>query len=147
MSKLMKFLLVPVAAASLAAAIGANAAELRPITCSVSIDYLLDNVVRAPYQKSFVINPGVPFSDDFSTFTRFRFLDASTHLEGESTVVTIDYYNDVGVFEAVSLRTKVAVIDDKIDQVSTGSHTYWTELGVAGDHTTNYTLACRRLKL
>lgn len=146
MSKSVKLLLAALAAVGLAAPIVANAAEARPVSCAVTVDYLLNNVVRAHYQKDFVVMPGVPYEDDFSTFTRFRFFDASTRLENDKTVVYIGYYNDVGVFEAVDLRTKLVIHDDKPDDVTSGRHMYFTELGVAGDHTTDYTLACHRLK-
>lgn len=124
-----------------------SAAEPRSVSCSVSVDYLLNGVVRAPYQKEFVVNPGVVYEDDFSTFTRFRFFTASTRLdEAGKTVVEMSYYNDVGVFDAVDFSTELTIHDENNGETTSGSHTYWSSLGIAGNHTTEYSLTCKRLK-
>lgn len=148
MSKTTRLFLAAALAASITAPLTASAAELRNVSCSVSVNYLLNNVVRSAYQKDFVIAPGVAFQDDFSTFTRFRFLDASSRLEadGKTTSVSLSYYNDVGVFEAVDFRTELKIHDDKTPETASGTHSYWSSLGVAGDHTTSYSLTCRVLK-
>ncbi|HEX4942940.1 MAG TPA: hypothetical protein VFV55_01230 [Usitatibacteraceae bacterium] len=143
MSRLMKMLLVSFTVASAAATVNADASEIRSVACTVTVDYLLNGVLRAPYRKDFVVNPGEFFQDDFSTFTRFRAFEASTRLETGNTVVAIDYFNDVGVFESVDLSTTLTLRDN--DETISGSHSYFTSLGIAGEHTTNYTLACRRL--
>ena len=133
---------------NLLAPINAQAAEPRNVACSVTVDYLLNDVVRAPYQRDFVIAPGVGFQDDFSTATRFRYLDASTRLEadGKTTTISFSYYNDVGVFEAIDFRTELKVRDDRVPQTTSGSHTYWSSLGEADNHTTDYTITCIVLK-
>ena len=144
MNKATKILLASLAIAGLAAPLAGHAESIRTVACSVSIDYLANDVLRAPYQKDFVVTPGVTFQHDFSTFTRFRFFEASTKLEGNRTVVSISYYNDVGVFEYVDMRTSLPMREDV--ESTSGSHTYWTELGIAGTHTTNWTLTCQRVK-
>jgi hypothetical protein len=63
-----------------------------------------------------------------------------------NTVVAISYRNDVGVFEFVDFNTKLTIRDDRAEATVSGSHRYFTELGVVGDPTTNYTLACGRSK-
>jgi hypothetical protein len=148
MSKTSQLILASILAAGCVAPIHANAAELRSVVCSVSVNYLLNGVVRAPYQKDFVIAPGVVFEDDFSTFTRFRIFDASSRLEADtkSTTVSISYYNDVGVFEAIDFNTELQLRDDRTPETTSGTHTYWSSLGVAGSHTTSYALTCRVLK-
>jgi hypothetical protein len=143
---MIKLLLVSVTAAVIAAPIAVNASELRTVACSVTINYLVNDVVRAPYQKDFVLTPDAAFTDDFSTVTRFRFFDAATHLDDGDTVVTISYFNDVGVFEFVDFRTQLKIRDDGKVETNSGAHTYFTSLGAAGEHTTEYMLACARLK-
>jgi hypothetical protein len=146
MSKLLKMLMLSITAAGIAAPIAVNASELRSVSCSVTINYLVNDVLRAPYQKDFILTPGAVFTDDFSTVTRFRFFDAATHLDDGDTVVTISYFNDVGVFEFVDFRTRLKIRDDGKVETNSGTHTYFTSLGTAGEHTTDYTLACARLK-
>ena len=148
MSNLMKLLIVPITVVGFAAPIEVKASELRSVSCSVAVDFLFNGAVRAkPYRKDFVVHPGGFFSDDFSTFFRWGFFDASTHLELGNTVVAISYYNDVGVFDAIDFRTQLTLHDDKNAETISASHTYFTEQGVIGDRTTNYTLTCNVLKL
>ncbi len=133
MSRTKQFILASILAAGLFAPLNANAAELRSVACSVSVNYLLNGVVRAPYQKDFVITPGTTFEDDFSTITRFRIFDASTRLEADNktTTVSFSYYNDVGVFEAIDFRTELKLRNDRTPETTSGTHTYWSSLGVA----------------
>jgi hypothetical protein len=144
----MKLVMVAITAASFAAPINANAAELRSVACSVSVNYLVDSVVRAPYQKDFVITPGVVFEDDFSSRIRFRFLDAWTRLEADNktTTVSISYYNDIGVFEYIDFNTDLKLRDDQAPATTSGTSRYYTEIGIAGEHTTSWTLTCQVLK-
>ncbi len=145
MQKTLRTLLLSAVLLSAVNISDANAAEERSVSCSVSIDYLFNGVVRAPYQKDFVVTPGVRFEDDFSTPTRFRIFDASTRLEDGKTVVVISYFNDVGVFESVDFNTELKLNDEK-GETRSGSHTFFTSRGAVGSHTTNYTLSCSRLK-
>lgn len=123
----------------------ARAGEPRSATCSVNVTYLVNNTVRSTYLKDFSVAPGAPFSDDFSTATRFRYFDSSAQLDadGRALTVTMSYYNDVGVFEFVDLRSEVKVRDDRQAQTATGTSTYWSSLGIAGEHTTRWTLTCQ----
>ncbi len=148
MSRTKHFILASILAAGLFAPLNAHAAELRSVACSVSVNYLLNGVVRAPYQKDFVITPGTTFEDDFSTFTRFRIFDASTRLEADNktTTVSFSYYNDVGVFEAIDFRTELKLRNDRTPETTSATHTYWSSLGVAGNHTTDYSFTCQVLK-
>lgn len=148
MSKTIQLIIASILTTVCVAPINASAAGLRSVACSVDVNYLLNDVVRAPYHKEFVVAPGVIFEDDFSTFTRFRIFDASTRLEADNktTVVSISYYNDVGVFEAVDLSTELKLRDDKAPESTSGRSIYWSSLGVAGSHTTSYTLTCQIVK-
>lgn len=106
MTKMMKLSMVLFAAAGIAAAQQASAKNLGPVSCSVSIDYLINNVVRAPYSNDFIVEPGVTYEHDFSSAIRFRVFNAATALdENNDTVVSISYFNDVGVFTSVDLAT------------------------------------------
>lgn len=145
MTSFTKMLRVSMIAATLATPGTAKAAEVRAVSCSVAVDYLFNGALRAPYQKDFAVNPGQVFEDDFSTFTRFRIFDAWTHLdESGNTVVEVSYFNDVGVFDSIDLRTHLTLRDN--EETVSGSHSYFTSQGVAGERTTNYTLSCSRLK-
>lgn len=134
--------------AALAAPIVAQAGEPRAVGCSVSVTYLLNGVARSTYERSFSVSPGAPFSDDFSTATRFRFFDAAATLEadGKTTTVAVSYFNDVGVLESVDFRTQLAVGSDRLPRSTSATHTYWSSVGIAGDHTTTYQLTCQALK-
>lgn len=146
MSKMRSWLLGSWAASCLLP-VGAQAREPRSAACSVSINYSLGTNLRSAYQKDFVVEPGVVFEDDFSTAVRFRYLDAWSTVadDGKTTTVSIAYYNDIGVFEFIDLRTEVA-LDDKEARTSTGSSSYWSSAGIAGEHITKYTLTCRLLE-
>ena len=134
-------------AASVLAPMTVNAAEPHSMSCVVSIDYLLNGVVRAPYHKEFVVNPGEVFEDDFSTVTRFRFFTASTRLDDAGkTIVNVSYYNDVGVLEAVDFSTELTIHNENNGETDSWSHTYWSSTGIAGNHTTEYSITCKRFK-
>ena len=145
MKSFIRLMLVALAAVQLTGPSAVHAAQVRAVSCTVAIDYLFNDVLRAPYQKTFVVDPGAVFEDDFSTFTRFRIFDAWTHLdETGNTVVEISYFNDVGVFDSIDLRTRLTLHEDA--ETISGSHSYFTSQGVAGERTTNHTLTCSRLK-
>jgi hypothetical protein len=146
MSKLLKLIFASVVVASVAAPITVQASQTDSVTCSVAISYVLNGSLRESYQKDFVVAPTAPISDDFSTFTRFKFFDASTRRESGASVVDISYYSDVGVFDSIDFRTKLTLRDDKASETASGSHTYFASLGLVGEHTTNYNLTCQRLK-
>lgn len=146
MSGMLKKLLVSIAAAGLAVSMNANASELRAVACSVSVDYSLNRVVRSTYHKDFVIALGVAFSDDFSTVTRFRFFDASTQLVNGDTVVSISYFNDVGVFDSVDFGTTLTLRNGRDAETTTGSNSFFTSRPASAEHRTNYTLSCSRAR-
>jgi hypothetical protein len=131
--------------AALAAPLAANAAAPITVACSVAVDYTLNGVVQEPYRKAFNLQPGVGFSDDFSTPIRSKTFTATVAREAGNLVVAIDYFNDVGVFHAIGFNTRLTLHDGKGIETTAGSHTFSTSLGVTGNHTTNYTLTCRRL--
>ena len=60
-------ILVALAAASFVVPINANAEDLRNVSCSVHVDFLFNNLLRATYQRDFVVSPGVDYDEDIST--------------------------------------------------------------------------------
>lgn len=146
MARFRLALLAAMAFAPVAVPSFTHAGPARPVSCTVQIDYKVNGALRYPYAKDFVVAPGVPFEHDFSSFTRERYLTATARDAGEGRIaVDLGYYNDVGVFEYVDLGASVTVLNDH-DETVTGSNSSFTSLGAAGEHTTDYTLTCRRLE-
>ncbi len=109
-------MLVALAAAIFVAPIDASAEDLRTVSCSVQVDFLFNNALRATYQRDFVVTPGVDYDEDISRAPfRFGFFHASTTLEADkSYIVTINYDNDVGVFDYVDFRTQLTLRQDRV---------------------------------
>jgi hypothetical protein len=149
MSKVIKALVVSLALVSCLAPRTANAEEPRSATCSVSVEFLFNGVLRAQYQKDFVVTPTVGFEDfQFTPNGRVTVFDAWTYPEAvtANTVVAISFYKDVGVFDSIDFSTYLAFRDDKAPATTSGSHSYFTSIGSPGNRTTNYKLTCTRLK-
>ena len=144
MSKLIKLLAVSILMVTAYLPLQGNAADPIKVSCSVSVDYVLNGVTAQSYQKAFIVQPGVGFVDDFSTPTRFKEFTASTVLDAGKVVVGISYFNDVGVFNTIEFSTKLTLNKKGKAETTSGSHSFITTLGVPSqqDHTTNYTLTC-----
>jgi hypothetical protein len=71
----------------------------------------LNDVSRLSYVRDFVVSVDTPFSEDFSTATRFRFFDAFLCYEGNVPVVSIVFDADVSVFSAVDFKANLKVHD------------------------------------
>ena len=113
-------------------------------SCRVAVDYSLDATTVESYRKDFVVEPGVDFVDDFSTQTRFKEFSASATSDGDETVVSINYFSDVDTFDTISLDAHVTIRGNRKTDSTSGRHTFSTSLGIAGNHETTYSLACRR---
>lgn len=137
----------PAAAALLLAATLTPAAQAQALTvsCDVSIQYLLNGSLMDTYARAFQVSEGVPYSEDFSTATRFKFFDASFAREVNQGRVSISYYNDVGVFSTVQLNTSLVMRKRTGVETTGGDHTYSTSQGAAGNHETRWTLSCARV--
>lgn len=127
----------------------ARAADNPAVACSVAVDYLRNNVLGHAYRQQFVVDTTAPFVDDFSSQIRIREFRASVARVGSDVVVSIDYFNDVGVFVSVGFNTSLTLRGGGAPQSTSGSHsTYVTNSAapavVGGTHTTNYTLSCQR---
>lgn len=143
------------AALTLAGMIGtgaAQAAEIRPVMCSVTIDYLRNDLLRSSYKKDFVVLPGDSFFDDFSTAVRFGDFTATTRLEGADTVVDISYYNETSVFDTVQFKTQATLRGGNEPGAASGEHIFTTpaptSTGVINyvEHTTRFALSCQRFR-
>ncbi len=140
-------------AAGVAFSLNANAAQQVDVSCSVSVDYLLNGAVVETYQKIFAVNPSASFVDDFSTATRQKSFTASTVLDAGNAVVGINYFNDVGVFDSIEFSTKLTLRKEGVVESTSGSQTFTTSkfpsgggLAVNIRHDINYSLSCKQLK-
>lgn len=152
MSRPLHLIAAALTLAGMIGAGGAQAAEVRPVMCSVTIDYLRNDVLRASYTKDFVVLPGDSFFDDFSTAIRFGDFTATTRLVGADTVVDISYYNETSVFDTVQLKTQTTLRNGNDPGNATGEHIFTTpaptSTGVINyvEHTTRYALNCQRFR-
>ena len=145
--KLKKSLWVSAAMCGLAAPLMANAAQVDVMACDVEITYSLNSVPSLTYVMSFQVAPDAPFSDDFSSATRFRFFDATMTVEAGDPVVSIRFDADVSVFNAVDFNASLKVRDRNKPETASGSNSFFSSLtGVAGAHRTEYTLTCQRAR-
>ena len=149
MSTLPRLLAACAAAVCLTTPAIATAGVTR-VACSVSVDYTRNGAVGHAYRKDFVVTDETPYFDDFSSATRVRQFGATVSRNGGDSVVSIDYFNDVGVFTAVGFNTSLTVNGSgNAGRSTSGSHsTYVTNSAapavVGGTHTTTYTLTCNR---
>jgi hypothetical protein len=141
--RILRGTLLAVVAVALLAAPAGYADAPRLVSCSVRIDYLVNGQLRAPYREDFVVTPGDPWEDDFSTFTRERFFRATARSEQGRTVVDVAYDSDLAPFEYASVEATVKLADDEPTRTVRGSQTAFTSLGTVGERTTEYTLTCR----
>lgn len=147
MSNIKKIALAAVSALTLLAPLASSAAQNDPVACSVTVTYSLNGVVRESYQKDFVVDTATPFSDDFSTFTRFKFFDATTTKAQGTSTVNIAYFSDVSVFNSVDFSAKLSLREDR-SETTEGESTFYTSVVNSGSaaHKTAYVLTCKRAK-
>jgi hypothetical protein len=144
MSNWKTLLMAAMTAACVAAPMQAHAEDVRGVSCSVSVDYLLNGALRAPYQKDFVVDPVLGFHHDFSDRIHWRSFDASIRQVSGNTVMLISYYNEQGAFVYIDLSTRLT-LRDGTDGTISGRSSHYNELG-GGEHTTDFSLTCSRLK-
>jgi hypothetical protein len=143
MSKSIRLSVITMAMIVCGAPIHAQTGDPIKVSCNVGIDYIFNGGITESYQKSFIVQPGVGFVDDFSTATRLKEFSASTVLDAGKTVIGIRYFNDVGVFNTVDFSTKLTLHKRGIAETTSGSHSFiTTQTGPQQEHTTNYTLTC-----
>lgn len=144
MTRTKRLILGALAAAAVAAPTAAHARGPRTISCSADVQYLLNNTLRNSYTRTFTVTPEVPFSEDLSNAIRFKFIDAIATLEpdGRTTNVKFLYYADVSAIESADFGTDLKVPGDKKPVTTSADSTYWSSFGVAGNHTTKWSLTC-----
>ena len=138
-------LIVTICAASMLLVPDRARAQQASATCNVEIDYLINGALEESYVNGFVISRGETFVDDFSTPTREKRFTATMDRVDGRLVVSIDYFNDVGTFTAISLDTSLRIRGVNVVETTGGGHTFSSSQAVpAGNHTTNHTLTCFR---
>ena len=147
MSSIKKIAFATLSAVGLFASAVSHAAQNDPVGCTVTVNYTLNGVLRESYQNSFVVDTVTPFSDDFSTFTRFKFFDATTTKKQGVSTVKIAYFNDVGVFNSVDFTAQLSLREDRSESTE-GDYTFYTSVVNSGTarHNTSYSLTCHRIK-
>ena len=130
--------------ATLALASPSQAAVLST-SCSVNVSYSLNGSLVEAYSRDFTVAEGATFNDDFSTPTRQKTFSATLQRDGARSVLSIDYFNDVGTFNAISVDTSVRMLRPGAVEATAGRQGYYTSTGVVGNHITDYTLNCRGL--
>jgi len=119
-------------------------------TCSVAVDYLHNGNLVEQYRKDFVVEQGVQFVDDFSTPARFKRFTANVVRTAGDSTVSVDYFSDVGVFHAIGFATQLTIRGGGNVETAIGRQDFSASSGVVpgsvgGNHTTNYSLSCRRV--
>lgn len=138
--------LAPILAAAtlLLTPVAATAAQ-PSANCSVEVNYVVNGTLTEAYTRDFTVTGHEPFVDDFSTPTREKRFTATLARDAGKLAVSIDYFNDVGVFVAISLDTSVRVRGAGVIESTSGSNTFSSSQAIpAGNHTTEYTLVCHR---
>lgn len=149
MNKFASLFLACAAATGLALPIPALAAENTAAACSVSVDYVVNGTLADQYQKDFLVEQGTTFVDDQSTRLRAKTFTATVAKDAGKVVVSVDYFNDVGVFLAIGFNTRLTIRGGGGFETTSGSHGTYISTGVTpqvvgGNHETHYTLMCRR---
>lgn len=134
------------ALATAAAAPTVASAQAVPVTaaaCSVTIDYSLNGVVVEPHTEQFTVREGVPYENDFSTPARFKILSATLVRNGNGAAVQLSYFNDVGVFDAISLDTTLTLRRRGAVESAAARQGHDVSGAVPGSHLVNWSFSCR----
>jgi hypothetical protein len=91
------------------------------------------------YSKEFFLREGESFSDDFSTRTRFKFLDATFEKNDGERTVSVNWFADVTVFNSVEFSTAVTLERGDKSGKAVGDHILFTS---NGSTRTTFTLRC-----
>lgn len=147
MSKLFSSLLAAAVVAAVntpaMAATGSGNEANDTMACTVSVEHKRGNVTNLVYTRDFVVAPSAPYSDDFSTATRFRFFDATVARVNGNPEVAFVFDADVDVFNAVNFGSVLRVHDESGGETLTGSSSFFGS-GNVGSQRSFYTLTCKR---
>ncbi|MCA9552309.1 MAG: hypothetical protein KC933_19900 [Myxococcales bacterium] len=122
---------------------GAEARAPSVATCTVTVEHRLNNNLTSSYSSSFSVQAGQPFDDDRSTATRQKTFSATLQ-DGAVPVVSIDYFEDVSVFDAVSVGTTLELPRRGTTYTTSGRNGFFTSNPSSANHITSYSLACVR---
>lgn len=120
------------------------------LACNVAITYTFSQQngtvgSTSSYQRAFTVRPGAAFHEDLSTVTRAKEFDASVARDTTGIVVTMRYFNDVSVFNAIDLGGTLTLDNNLESRTTTGDNAFSTSIpGASGHHTTRYTLTCAK---
>lgn len=121
----------------------ARAASSDPQLCSVHVEYYQNQALRLTYDKTFVVSEDAPFTDDFSTATRFRFFDARVTINARGIpVVFISWDADVNVFNAMAFQADLTVTDQTHGESTHGRAGFFGS--AVGSNSANYFLNCQK---
>lgn len=131
-----------IAVPSLASAASGNG-NTTPQACTIHVEYAQANTVRLTYDKAFVVSPDAPFSDDFSTATRFRFFDAWATVDDRGIpVVSVSWDADINVFNAMAFQANLTVTDQTHGETTQGRAGFFGSS--VGSNTATYFLTCQK---
>lgn len=146
MSKLFSSLLaaavVTAATTPAMAATGSGNEANDTMACTVSVEHKRGSVTTLAYTRDFVVAPSAPYTDDFSTSTRFRFFDATVARVNGSPEVAFVFDADVDVFNAVNFGSVLRVHNESGGETLTGSSSFFGS--TVGSQRSFYTLTCKR---
>lgn len=120
------------------------------LACNVTITYTFSQQngtvgSTSTYQRDFSVRPGAAFHEDLSTVTRAKEFDASVARNASGIVVTMRYFNDVSVFNAIDLGGTLTLDNNLELRTTSGDNAFSSSLpGVNGHHATRYTLSCEK---
>ena len=109
------------------------------------MSYSLNSNLVESYVRTFNVAPGADYFEDFSTPTRQKTFSVSAAKVAGDLVVTTDYFNDVGVFHAISSGAQMTLQKGRNTESTSGTQGFYTNIGAAGNHVTTYKLSCQRV--
>ncbi len=107
------------------------------VTCTINVVNTLHSsngtvVGTETYQRDFVVSEGIPYSEDFSTRTRFKFFDAALTRTNGDSVVAIRWFADVSVFNSVDFASSLKIANGQKTGEAGGEYTF----GYSGGYST-----------
>lgn len=117
------------------------------LACSISVEYRLNSTVALTFVRDFTVSPTAPYSENWSTPTRFRFFDASVTDVAGTPVVSIIWDADVSVFNTVDFGAQLKVRNPSSGETTSGDQAFFTSGPTGGTaHRTSYSLTCARAR-
>lgn len=120
------------------------------MTCSVNVQYTLNNVVKYQYARDFNVSAQTPYIEDLSTATRLGAFWSSLVYEQGIPVITVFFDRDVSTFNYVNFDTTMKMLNPSAGQKQVGGNTFIATVpsatgGSSQKHSTEYELTCRKV--